>query len=163
MKILLSGPPGTGKSHMGEWLQSHLGFAHVDMENWPSHVSKSMWVAGKYREFVEELNSLGDNVALSWGFPPSRLDLVENLSVNGVVAIWLDAPVVFCRRHWQPKTGQPEGDFTFQIEGICTIAKKLAQFYEGRSILVASPDFNHVGEAQISEQINRICNYGNRT
>ena len=134
MKILLSGPPGSGKTHIGHWLTKAYGFFHLDMEAWPSDVSKASWDARNVESFAAELSNYGDKVALTWGFPHVCLALVKRMRAAGIVPIWLDAPLLFCRSHWRPKPGQSDGDFIRQIQNIEQGWQELNAFYQDHAI-----------------------------
>ena len=156
MKILLSGPPGTGKTHLGDWLEVHRHFTHLNMEDWPSQINKASWDAMHLEDFSRELDALGENVVLSWGFPSDCLDRVRLLESAGVVPVWLDAPLLFCRRNWRPKPDQSLHDFAHQMRALSELAETLDDFYGGNVILVASSDLEHVSESQLADQLIQI-------
>lgn len=156
MKILLSGPPGTGKSHLGDWLQTHRDFTHLNMEDWPDHINKASWDALNLEEFSRELESLNDNVVLSWGFPSCCFDRVRLLQSVGVVPVWLDAPLLFCRRNWRPKHNQSLHDFVDQMRALSELAETLGGFYSQHIILVTNSNFEHVSETLLADQLIQI-------
>lgn len=156
MKILLSGPPGTGKSHLGVWLQTHRDFTHLDMEDWPDYISKTSWEALHLEDFSCELDSLSDNVVLSWGFPICCFDRVKLLKSAGIVPVWLDAPMLFCRRNWRPKPSQSVHDFARQMHALSEFAEELDGFYGNARILVATSEFEHASETMLADQLIQI-------
>ena len=155
MKLLLSGPPGTGKTHLGRWLSRYRAFYHFDMENWTESESKKLWDQGRIEEFVKSLDRFGSNIVLSWGFPPNPccLALIATMNNAGVEHIWLDAPVLFCRSHWQPNEQQAEDSFTQQINSISEAWKEIGNLFNRRSVCVINSDFEYLAEAELIEQI----------
>lgn len=161
MKILLSGLPGAGKTHLGTCLSRNHGYYHLDMEDWPADFAKEIWDQGNIAAFVQQLDAVANNVVLSWGYPPSCLSTVREMRSLGVTTFWIDAPLIFCRRHWRPKEGQSGADFIRQIAQIEASWSELNDFYGDHAISVASINFSHTPESQIIEEIIAKANrYG---
>lgn len=153
MKILLSGPPGTGKTHLGDWLAKQRGFLHLDMEKWPETFPKEAWDRGHMEAFVSQLDERGENAVLTWGFPPSFLPLVQGMRDAEIVPFWLDAPLLFCRKNWKPEVGQSDDTFTQQIAEIVKAWEELSQFYANFSLSVADMTFTHFPEEVIVDKM----------
>ena len=153
MKILLSGPPGTGKTHLGDWLAKWRGFFHLDMEKWPTAFPKNAWDSGSMDAFVSQLDAHCENAILTWGFPTTSLPLVQRMRDGGIIPFWIDAPLLFCRKNWKPEVGQHEDTFIRQVADIVGAWDELSSFYGDFSLSVAGLDFDHVPEEIVSEKL----------
>jgi len=96
--LLIAGIPAAGKSHFCAWLAEHHGFVHVDPER-PGCLDE-LSITGAWGQALREddptellsaLRALGPRVVLDWGFPPHRIDFVEELKAIGVTLWWFDA------------------------------------------------------------------------
>lgn len=137
MIILISGIPGTGKSFLGDYLAEHHEFTHVDLEVQAGLQYLTLLQQKDFDGFVEQVSNLGDRIALTFGYPPEWLPVIEQLAVRGVVTAWLDSPLIFSRKHWKPEPGQDPGTYTIQIAKIIDAHEKLDAFYGARKICVA--------------------------
>lgn len=137
MIILISGIPGTGKSFLGDHLAEHHDFTHVDLEAKAGQPYLSFLQQQDFDGFVEKVSNLGDRIALTFGYPPEWLPVIEQLAARGVVTAWLDSPLLFSRKHWKPKPGQDPRTYTLQIAKIIDAHEKLDSFYGTRKICVA--------------------------
>jgi hypothetical protein len=156
MKILLSGPPGTGKSFLGEYLATHHRFHHVDLEENTGDLPQILFYKlGGLPAFFESLSNHEDLI-LTLGFDPRDLTLIRRLVSFGVTPLWLDAPLVFCRHFWRPKLGQATATFAAQIVRIANEYDGLRDFYAGREINVAEPDLAHRPAGEIAADIIRL-------
>src|SRR5438874_1197225 len=86
MKVLITGVPGTGKTTIGDYLQSQKGYAHFDIEN---------VTASSAEEFGFVVQSFlakpGDKKVITWGFVPGASDgYVKYLQRCGYQMIWFD-------------------------------------------------------------------------
>ena len=103
--LLLSGIPGAGKSHFGQWLEDNHGYVHVDVEkdgrldtyhlidDW-----NSCFTSPDVGPFVKSLHCLGERVVVNWGFPPRFLSVVQGFKAAGLVPWWFDADHDAARR-----------------------------------------------------------------
>ena len=91
MKLLITGIPGTGKTTIGEYLETNYGFLHLNVEKDPA----------KLKDFIEIPR---DKKVITWGFIPGfDDDTVKIIQSLGYKMIWFDgnrpaARRAFCRR-----------------------------------------------------------------
>jgi len=121
MVVLFSGLPATGKSSFCRYLAHEHGFAHYNLEifpdGWPQPSLKPLWDADRL-DFVRRLEAAHPRVALDWGFPPSFLPWVEELSRAGVRIVWFSADPEQARKAFTARGGVDIGHFDLQIEAI---------------------------------------------
>lgn len=87
-------------------------------------------------DFVSYLNTLGNRVVLSWGFPPECLPVIKKLQTEGVACFWFDAPEMLARDAFLRRGTVSEDDFDRQIDKIRTHQRELLEFYGSRAICV---------------------------
>lgn len=160
MKIIISGNSGTGKTYFGDWLEENKNFFHLNLENWnEDKVSKSNWNNQKFNDFVkQDLQNKGNNVVLTWGFPPNPpcLEIIKKLEKVGILPIWFDAPIVFCKEHWKPEPNQSEITFNIQVDNIIKFSSELKQFYGKKCINVVNSLFKFREEKEIYNLITDL-------
>lgn len=104
------------------------------------------------------LDTYGANIVLTWGFPPNCLQLVSRTKTAGIVTIWIDAPLLFCRLHWRPEAGQDEATLTSQkIAAIMNAWQPLTAFHRACAVSIATADFS-LPEESIFDAIKRKAN-----
>jgi hypothetical protein len=82
--LLVTGVPGTGKTHLGNHLQSVHGFLHLDMETQPVALA-----FGQNRE--QFVSSLSGSVVITWGFIPQiHGEHILFLKNRGFFLVWMD-------------------------------------------------------------------------
>lgn len=101
--LLVCGIPATGKSTFSEWLESHQGFLHLDIdaEYDPARQSPSgspqRELADQFfsikspmsaRPFIKGLEGCKKRVVVDWGFPIGCLWLVKELQQREVDVWW---------------------------------------------------------------------------
>lgn len=80
MLILIAGIPGTGKTTIGNYLEKHYGYHHLDVEDFIRNFSH-----------LPDFPLRGDFVG-TWGFMPNETQFVviDYLRKNGYVLFWFD-------------------------------------------------------------------------
>ncbi len=114
MKLLITGIPGTGKTSIGNFLESGRGYKHLDIEN----VFKTHGVPGL--EIVEKfLAEKGENMVITWGFRTVEDEpLVRRLQSLGYKMIWFDGNREAARREFLKRGDVPEALFDLQLRKI---------------------------------------------
>src|SRR5438309_10557265 len=88
--ILLSGIPATRKSTFGRYLASQHGFAHYDIEcypsSWPQPELYKTFLNDRHA-FVKQLREQHDLTVLDWAFAVRGLPWVDELLRCGVSSI----------------------------------------------------------------------------
>jgi len=159
MITLISGIPGTGKTFIGDYLTEHHEFIHVDLESQAGNQFLTRLQQQDFDGFVAQVSSLGDRIAMTFGYPPEWLPVIEQLAARGVVTAWLDSPLLFSRKHWQPKPGQDPLTYTVQIAKIIDAHKQLDAFYGERKICVS--DSNGDDFLPIEDIVTRLLSMKN--
>ncbi|CAN5748932.1 hypothetical protein BH11PAT2_BH11PAT2_01450 [soil metagenome] len=107
MKILITGIPGTGKTTIGDYLESEKGFLHLNME----------------RTSLEEMTrfheSSAPNKVITWGFVPIVQNAdIKNLQELGYKMFWFDGNREAARREFIERGDVPEDLLDAQLSRI---------------------------------------------
>ena len=121
--ILLFGIPATRKSTFGRYLASKHGFAHYDIECYPSswpHPELYKTFLNDRHAFVKRLREQHDRTVLDWGFPVRCLSWVDELRSCGVRLIWFSGDIARAREEFKKRgAGKgPEDNFNKQITAL---------------------------------------------
>jgi hypothetical protein len=138
MIILISGLPGTGKTFIGDHLADHNGFRHLDLESRDGQALIDLLQQQRFDDFVREVAPNGEDVVLTFGYPPELLPVIEQLGIRGIKPIWLDAPILFSRRNWRPEPRQDPRSYGFQMAKIIDAHDRLDAFYANKKICVCN-------------------------
>ncbi len=155
---LVSGIPGSGKSHFARWLASH-GWAHLDID----HSGQRQEVAGleaafgailRHRSF-EEFSAAADarSVVIDWGFPVTWLSSVSELASNGVSIWWFDgnrpaARAAWIRRNAVEPTPQPVSNLDRQMAAVEASWCAITQVFAGRILCNIGPEEVYLPERE---------------
>ena len=119
--LLLSGIPAAGKSHFGRYLAREYGFAHYDLEchpgGWPHPELKVIWDASR-SAFLTELQNRHERIVLDWGFPPSAIEIVEEIRIGGATVVWFDGSIAQARKKFVERGGIDVSKFDAQVKAI---------------------------------------------
>lgn len=90
--LLITGLPGMGKTTLGHYLQQQCGYRHFDREtfgDWPRW-QRRLW--NKHLDWFIWLMQLWyGRIVITWGFSPNLdLQIIQQLTANGCVLVWLD-------------------------------------------------------------------------
>ena len=111
--LLLSGIPATRKSTFARYLAREYGFAHYDVEcypsGWPHPELKKVWEYTGSSAFLAQLKQLHDRIVLDWGFPVSSLPLINELRAEGVRLIWFDGAIGRAREKFLERGSEAKG------------------------------------------------------
>jgi hypothetical protein len=92
--IVVAGVPAAGKTHFGEYLQTHHGFLHLEFEaqdRWPASL-RDAWRRGDLQGFVAGVWAERRPVVFTWGFlPQEQAPLARYLRDQGARLVWFDA------------------------------------------------------------------------
>ena len=121
--ILLSGIPATRKSTFGRYLASKHGFAHYDIECYPSswpHPELYKTFLNDRHAFVKRLRGQHDRTVLDWGYPVRCLSWVDELRSCGVRLIWFSGDIAHAREEFKKRGAckGPENNFNKQVTAI---------------------------------------------
>jgi len=107
-----------GKTEMGNYLQDHCGFKHLDFE---SETTLTRYLgAGEvgFRDRVADLKRTGRDVVITWGFVPDvQLTAVLALRSLGFILVWFDGNRAAARREYL-KVGRPKNLLARQLSKI---------------------------------------------
>lgn len=103
--LLIAGLPTTGKSTFGDWLEQHESYFHLDFDEELlvqqrgfGREQQLLWKQGQIEPLIGALQKRHQPIALTWGFAPHFLPLVERLLTHGFVPIWFAADPAASRR-----------------------------------------------------------------
>lgn len=117
----VAGIPAVGKSSFCRYLARKHGFAHYDLEcwprGWPAPHLKPMWDDSP-REFVAQLRSIHQKVAIDWGFPVNSDVRVSELQAVGVRLIWFTGDFAHARKLYDERGGLALAAFDKQLRDI---------------------------------------------
>ncbi len=111
MKLLITGIPGTGKTTIGNYLQSAHGYEHFDIED----VLKKHGATGLTMtdDFIKKP---GDKKVITWGFIPKTDDaLVKKLQDLEYKMVWFDGNRDAARREFLKRGDVSETLFDIQM------------------------------------------------
>jgi len=119
--ILVTGIPGTGKTFIGNYLQKHLGFYHLDIEE-----EKELRM-DFFKNPESFLASKKGNFVATWGFSPDNLQTVQKVQSHGFFTIWFDGNREAALRSFNQRGDVSEEKFHNQIQNIerCQTVRKL--------------------------------------
>jgi adenylate kinase family enzyme len=114
MKLLITGIPGTGKTTIGNYLQTAERYEHFDMEK------------GGFRsqeEFGAAINAFltkaGENKVITWGFVPGASDgAIKHFQQRGYKMIWFDGNRDAARKAFLKRGDVPEQLLNLQMARI---------------------------------------------
>jgi nucleoside-triphosphatase THEP1 len=100
-KYFIAGIPGTGKTKIGEYFQSVLGYSHIELEGGPYNFDSLAQIDAA----VIDLLAKKGNLIVTWGFPchDEFIEFINNLKKGGFRLIWFDgnreaAFAAYCKR-----------------------------------------------------------------
>jgi hypothetical protein len=139
-QIMISGPPGAGKSHFCEWLRDTKGYVWLPFDFATDEVRRFLCAQSlaEAANVPRYLRALGDHVAVEWGFLPEQLSCVKRLRAAGFAIWWLDGPTEACRVGYQERWGSDpvrQELFELQVARIAGMNHQLTRLYAGRTIL----------------------------
>ena len=162
--LFITGIPGSGKTSFGNWLQATQGYYHFDMEaDLRDRHFKRLWSDGfdtdDYSAFIAEVQKLGSEVVLTWGYPEQAILLAKRTARLGVLSFWFGGDLETARRAWLRRERLPEDyERTSLFEVIC------GQFTEsdvvdvfGDRIVCAVTGAGHTTPEEIWSQIQANC------
>jgi shikimate kinase len=156
MRIYLIGYMGSGKSHLGWKLASHLGVQFVDMDNYIEERNcKSIpqifaeegeaEFRNKERKALEELSEFTDIVIATGGGAPCFFDNVELMNNSGKTIYLNINPKILADRLINSKTERPliKGKSREELVSfIDETLKKRDKFYSKAAFQITEPDFD---------------------
>jgi shikimate kinase len=156
MRIYLIGYMGSGKSHLGWKLASHLGVQFVDMDNYIEERNcKSIpqifaeegeaEFRNKERKALEELSEFTDIVIATGGGAPCFFDNVELMNNSGKTIYLNINPKILADRLINSKTERPliKGKSREELVSfIDETLKKRDKFYSQAAFQITEPDFD---------------------
>jgi hypothetical protein len=105
--VLISGIPGSGKSHFGRWLAQHKGAFTVDVDTFGVRAAglQPVWEAFKQtldaRQLIEQLSRRHALWAWVWGFPPlTRIEVVRAFVAGGAAGWWFGGDRGWARKYF---------------------------------------------------------------
>ncbi|MBI2439663.1 MAG: hypothetical protein HYV45_03645 [Candidatus Moranbacteria bacterium] len=115
MKLFICGIPGTGKTTIGNSLEKHYGFLHIDLEGPLFGEVENLSLV-----FFERLVKNTNNIVITWGFPPeeSSLEIARYLKDNGFTCVWFDGNREAARSVFKKRGTVSEDMFDIQVKSI---------------------------------------------
>jgi len=120
--ILISGVPGTGKTTIGNYLESQRKFVHFDIEK----VMK-----------LPNFNTLNENTILTWGFNPEdpvSVGYIKDFVNSGRMMIWLDGNRDASKKAFIDRKTVSLARYEEQMERITRQEKKIYSEFSPRVI-----------------------------
>jgi hypothetical protein len=160
--LLIAGIPAAGKSHFCAWLAENHGFVHVDPER-PGCLDE-LSITGAWgqalrdddpTELLSALRALGPRVVLDWGFPPHRIDFVEELKEIGVALWWFDADHGRAREEVIGLRAGSQAALDIQMPAIQERSDHLRELFHPNIILVLDSAGRRMDSNDIWQAISR--------
>ncbi len=167
MRIYLIGYMGSGKSHLGWKLASHLGVQFVDMDNYIEErncktIPQIFAEDGeaefrkKERKALDELSEFTDLVIATGGGAPCFFDNIDLMNETGKTIYLNIDPAILADRLLKSKTERPliKGKSREELVGfIDETLKKRNEFYSQAKHQITEPDVDlDKLQAMISEE-----------
>lgn len=120
--LLVTGLPGTGKTSFARFVRGQAGLSTYDFENYPRGWARpelhGCWENDRIL-FVSRLqHEHPEGVVLDWGFPPSCLNMVEELEQAGVQIVWFTGDRAQLRQRFIARATIPVHCFDTQVTRI---------------------------------------------
>ena len=151
--ILLSGRPGTGKTHFGQWLAQHRGFVWVEGDanpEWTSLLAVTTHDVASHTR--DRATALGDQVVIEWGFPVRCLESVRLLRDAGFDAWWFDGEKKGARAGYIESHGDRDAamvNYGAQTAAIDESLSVIWQFYGDHVVMTVTRD-GRLGPEQVA-------------
>ena len=149
LRLLIAGIPGMGKTDMGNYLQEHHGFKHVDME-----------VGGNIQSilttpdiFVNQLLQ-EEKIVLTWGFRPFEdAESVLDLKSKGFKIIWYDGDRESARREFTRRSPGESNERAYQYQLMRIETSKIVEQIDPIQINTFTEEGIFRGYDDIAEEI----------
>jgi hypothetical protein len=145
--VLISGPPGAGKSYYGRWAEENRGVLFVDADH--GGVSR-LGLAAEWEAFVQSFDArpmldalAARNAAYAWvwGFPVRSLPWLRALLAPGrMVPWWFTGPRGALKRSYAERAGTKPGDFERQHGELERAWPEIAPLFGGRIVHTLDED-----------------------
>lgn len=156
MKILLlTGIPGVGKTHIGDYLRDKYGFIHLDIEDhacWPHYIPQINNSASSAGNTMESVKQQGKDTVITWGFWPTANDnhIYEFIN-NGAQMFWLDGNRKVAKKFWRKRHPyEDEVQFDNQIK---RIDETNVDRFAHTKLNPIGLDETHLSEEEIAEKL----------
>lgn len=154
MLLLISGHPGAGKTHFCRWLRAERGYVHVETDASNQLGNLAVQDDEQARRVRDAAASLGQDVAVEWGYPPELLPSVRLLKAAGFEPWWFDADEPTARTRWQQvRPGADLAQYRAQVDGIARAWPSLAEFYGDHVIRTVLPGARVMSELDVAARI----------
>lgn len=138
--ILITGVPGTGKTTIGDFLQTEKKFTHYDVE----------------KNGVPELKSLDSDSVLTWGFSPddpNSLKVIHEILKAGGKMIWLDGNREASKKAFIKRADVPLSFYEFQMNKIIKLEGKIYSEFSPKIINPFDISGNFKNKEDIANEI----------
>ena len=153
--ILLTGIPGMGKSHIGDYLRDRYGFYHLDMDDnsaWPKEVPLINIETSSIQTALNKVKTNDKDTVITWGFWPVAHDKnVHEFINNGAQMFWLDGNREIAKNFW--KQSRPNDNEVLFDNQIDRIDNEDINRFEHRKLNTFDSNGNHLEEEIIIEKI----------
>jgi hypothetical protein len=158
--LLIAGLPATGKSTFGDWLEQHAGYFHLDFDEEPlvqqrgfGREQQLLWKHHQTEPLVEALQARHQPIALTWGFAPKFLPLVERLFAHGFAPVWFAADPAVSRRAFVARGGIDVKYFDQFLAPLLPIESEIIRVFRGQVLRALRDDGTHLPPSTIFTQL----------
>jgi hypothetical protein len=160
-KLLICGIPAVGKSTFSQWLSTHHGYFHFDIDqdgDIGGCLYKALQEAARLRSAMpldQEVQALSSGpIVVDWGFPMGATWMVEALRDLGFQLWWLDGDRVAARLRYSARGTGSIMNFDTQLRSIEDNWHKIESLFGQRTISTLGSDGKFiVGSESIFEKI----------
>ena len=115
--IFIAGTPAMGKTYIGDYLEKHYNYSHLNLSNFEKTIISSS-EKDEFKRRFEELIQQANPIVITWGFgplTPSHQDILQYI-LDKSTLVWFDGNREFARKAFSERGGIDTGEFDAQIK-----------------------------------------------